>query len=86
MRRTPAASELVGAWRRAGPASERFVWNKLISGGFRVGVSQRLVTRALAEVSGVEEGVIAHRLMGDWEPTPRILRPADRRRHPATPT
>ena len=48
---------------------ERFIWNKLITGGFRVGVSQLLVTRALAKVSGVEAGVIAHRLMGDWEPS-----------------
>ncbi|HEX6406863.1 MAG TPA: ATP-dependent DNA ligase, partial [Gemmatimonadales bacterium] len=48
---------------------ERFVWNKLITGSFRVGASQRLVIRALAETSGVEEGVIAHRLMGAWEPT-----------------
>ena len=48
---------------------QRFVWNKLISGGFRVGVSQQLVTRALAKVKGVAATVIAHRLMGDWEPT-----------------
>ncbi len=48
---------------------ERFIWNKLITGGFRVGVSQLLVTRALAKHSGVEAGVIAHRLMGDWEPS-----------------
>jgi ATP-dependent DNA ligase len=46
-----------------------FVWNKLITGEFRVGVSQLLVTRALAEVSGLEPGVIAHRLMGDWSPS-----------------
>ena len=50
--------------------TQRFVWNKLIGGSFRVGVSQQLVTRALAKVMGVEAAVIAHRLMGDWEPTP----------------
>ncbi|MCA1684905.1 MAG: ATP-dependent DNA ligase, partial [Planctomycetia bacterium] len=49
--------------------AERFVWNKLISGGFRVGVSQQLVTRALGKVRGIEATVIAHRLMGDWEPS-----------------
>ncbi|MGQ9928338.1 MAG: ATP-dependent DNA ligase [Chloroflexaceae bacterium] len=48
---------------------QRFLWNKLITGGFRVGVSQRLVVRALAQVSGVEDTVIAHRLMGDWVPS-----------------
>jgi DNA ligase-1 len=63
---------LVGAWRELDP-KERFVWNKLITGSFRVGASQRLVVRALAEVSGVEEGVIAHRLMGAWDPTPAFF-------------
>jgi DNA ligase-1 len=52
---------------------ERFLWNKLITGGFRVGASQRLVIRALSEVSGVKEGVIAHRLMGSWDPTPEFF-------------
>ncbi|MEW4526810.1 ATP-dependent DNA ligase [Maioricimonas sp. JC845] len=60
------------AWRRM-DRHERFVWNKLITGGFRVGVSQRLVTRALAEAFDVPAAVIAHRLMGDWEPTPTFF-------------
>jgi DNA ligase-1 len=63
---------LVGAWREL-DRRERFVWNKLITGSFRVGASQRLVIRALAEVSRVEEGVIAHRLMGAWDPTPEFF-------------
>ena len=48
---------------------QAFVWNKLITGSFRVGVSQLLVTRALSRVSGVPAEAIAHRLMGDWQPT-----------------
>ena len=48
----------------------RFVYNKLITGALRVGVSQRLLVRALAEVSGLDDEAIAHRLMGAWEPTP----------------
>ena len=56
------------AWDRMNE-SQRFVWNKLITGGFRVGVSKRLVVRALALISGVEAAVITHRLMGEWEPT-----------------
>ncbi len=55
------------SWRAMDPA-ERFVWNKLITGAFRVGVSQNLVTRALAEVAGIDQARIAHRLMGDWTP------------------
>ncbi len=41
-------------------AVERFVFNKLITGGFRAGVSALLVQRALAQVSGVDARVIAH--------------------------
>jgi DNA ligase-1 len=52
---------------------QRFVWNKLITGAFRVGVSGQLVTRALAQAGGLDPAVVAHRLMGDWEPTPAFL-------------
>jgi len=48
---------------------ERFVFNKLITGGFRVGVSQQLIIRAIAKHSNVEAAAIAHRMMGNWEPT-----------------
>ncbi len=58
---------LLGAWREM-DESQRFVWNKLITGAFRVGVSQSLVVRAMAKSSGVDANVIAHRLMGDWQP------------------
>ena len=56
------------AWREM-TEMERFIWNKLITGAFRVGVSQRLVIRALSLFSGVDSKVIAHRLMGTWEPS-----------------
>ncbi len=53
---------------------ERFVFNKLVTGGFRVGVSQGLVIRALAEASQLPAAVIAHRLMGNWEPNADFFR------------
>jgi DNA ligase 1 len=59
---------MVEAWREMSER-QRFVWNKLITGEFRVGVSQNLVVRALAEASGVDAKSLAHRLMGDWQPT-----------------
>lgn len=46
-----------------------FVFNKLITGGFRVGVSKTLVQRALAEIAEIEPAVMAHRLMGGWQAT-----------------
>jgi DNA ligase 1 len=57
------------AWRELHGA-ERFVYNKLITGAFRVGVSRQLVVRALARVTGQTEGVVAHRLSGTWNPQP----------------
>jgi DNA ligase-1 len=50
------------------PETERFVFNKLITGGFRMGVSARLMTRALSQATDIPEAELAHRLMGDWTP------------------
>jgi DNA ligase-1 len=44
--------------------TERFVLFKLIGGGFRVGVSRLLVTRALARLAGVDAKLVAQRLVG----------------------
>jgi DNA ligase 1 len=49
-------------------SNERFVYNKLITGGFRVGVSSKIVVKALSKFSGIGDSVISHRLMGNWEP------------------
>ncbi|WP_187429626.1 DNA ligase [Roseobacter fucihabitans] len=55
------------AWAQLG-GTERFVFNKLITGGFRMGVSQKLMTRALSRATGKPEAELAHRLMGNWHP------------------
>lgn len=55
-------------WRET-PSPLRFVVMKLITGAFRVGVSKRLVTRAIALQSGVSADVVSHRLMGNWKPS-----------------
>jgi DNA ligase 1 len=59
---------VTSAWGRMN-YSQRLVYNKLITGAFRVGVSQLLVTRALAQLSELPTDVIAMRLMGEWNPT-----------------
>lgn len=56
------------AWRNMNYA-QRLVYNKLISGAFRVGISQLLVMRALSNLSELPADIIAQRLMGEWEPT-----------------
>ena len=49
--------------------SEQFVFNKLITGGFRIGVSQSMMVNALAKVLQLESSVIAHRISGQWDPS-----------------
>lgn len=47
---------------------ERLAFNKLLTGALRVGVSQRTVQQALAELSGVDIARIAQRMLGSWTP------------------
>jgi DNA ligase-1 len=64
--------EILRAWRELDRLG-RFVYTKLITGAFRVGVSQDLVVRALSKASNVPGPVISHRLMGTWDPTPEFF-------------
>jgi len=47
---------------------ERFVFNKLITGSFRIGVSQKTIVNALAKTVELSASVIAHRISGNWDP------------------
>lgn len=49
-------------------SKERFVFNKLLSSTFRVGVSQGMMVKALAKTVTLEPSVIAHRISGNWNP------------------
>ncbi len=64
----------VVAWWRALDRPQRFLLTKLLTGEFRVGVSHTLVVRALAEVAGAPREAIAHRLMGQWQPSADFYR------------
>jgi len=57
---------MVTAWMEMS-SDERFVFNKLITGSFRIGVSQKLMVRALAIHLNEDENKVAHRLMGNWK-------------------
>jgi DNA ligase 1 len=54
---------LQGYWASI-DVSQRFLMNKLITGGFRVGVSKLLVIRGLSEATGIEKKLLSQRLMG----------------------
>ncbi|WP_439639810.1 cisplatin damage response ATP-dependent DNA ligase [Nevskia sp.] len=67
---------LLEAWARL-PLDECFLFNKLLTGALRVGVSSGLAARALALHAGLDETLIAQRLMGEWL---RVASPARSRR------
>lgn len=64
---------ILAAWRSL-PFEQRLVFNKLLTGSLRVGVSTRLVQQALAELSGVDIARIAQRMLGSWLPSPAFMR------------
>jgi DNA ligase-1 len=66
----PAAQQArATTWFRELDRLQRFILLKLLTGELRVGVSQTLVVRALAEAASLDTTVIAARLMGEWTPT-----------------
>ncbi len=58
---------ILGNWQQM-DQNEKFVFNKLITGGFRIGVSQTIMVKALAKTKAVSPSVIAHRISGNWDP------------------
>jgi DNA ligase-1 len=62
-----ARDTLIAYWREL-PRDQCHLFNKLITGALRVGVSSGLAARALAEHAGIDPALVAHRLMGDWKP------------------
>lgn len=60
-------SSVISAWKQMN-TGERFAFNKLLTGSFRIGVSQRMMVRALSELYDIDNAKIAHRLTGKWHP------------------
>jgi DNA ligase-1 len=52
---------------------QALVLNKMLTGGFRIGVSRLLVVRALAQALKLDKSTLTHRLMGDWKPEARFF-------------
>ena len=49
-------------------SQERFIFNKLISGNFRIGVSNKMLVNAISKQSDTESNKIMHSIMGKWKP------------------
>ncbi len=61
------AAFIRAAWDQM-EASERFVFNKLITGGFRIGVSQSMMVNALAQTYQLPPATVSHLISGNWDP------------------
>ena len=57
----------IEAWQQM-TQPERFVFTKLMTSSFRIGISQNLITRAVAQAHDLDQKIVAHRLMGEWRP------------------
>lgn len=60
---------LIISWWSSLSDQEIFVLNKVLTGAFRFGASEKLVIKGLAAACGLPESVLAHRLMGNFEPS-----------------
>jgi len=58
---------ILNAWNHL-ETQERFIFNKLISGNFRIGVSNKMLVNALAKQSSLDSAQIMHSIMGKWNP------------------
>jgi DNA ligase 1 len=58
---------ILDSWKEL-TKNEMFVFNKLITGNFRIGVSQKMIVNALARSTKNDPSVIAHRITGNWDP------------------
>jgi DNA ligase-1 len=58
---------ILNAWNKL-ENQERFIFNKLISGNFRIGVSNKMLVNALAKQSSLDSAQVMHSIMGKWDP------------------
>lgn len=57
---------ILEAWNSLN-TQERFIFNKLISGNFRIGVSNKMLVNAIAKHSEEDTSKIMHSIMGKWQ-------------------
>jgi DNA ligase-1 len=57
---------VIDAWAGLN-TTERLIFNKLIGGSFRIGVSHKLLVNALAKYSGQDASALMHSIMGKWD-------------------
>ena len=61
-------SKIKNFWEKL-PEDNHLIFNKILTGTFRVGVSIGLITKSISKLTNIEEEIISHRLMGNFEPS-----------------
>ena len=51
------------------PEDYHLVFNKILTGTFRVGVSTGLITKSISKLINIDVEIISHRLMGNFKPS-----------------
>ena len=64
---TEQKSWIFKAWETL-DAQQRFIFNKLLTGGFRIGVSMALIVKGLEKSTGISRDDLHFRLSGNWDP------------------
>jgi len=59
--------EIINAWKDL-DHTEKYVFNKLITGSLRSGVNEKVLIKALSEFLNIETNIIVRRLKSDWHP------------------
>ena len=59
---------VIEAWESLEPG-ERFWWNRLLLGTFRIKIARRVLVKALAQLTGKAAYTLWHRLLSDWVPS-----------------
>ncbi len=65
--------QITAFWKNT-EAQERFIIGKFLTGGFRMGISSRLVMKGFAQAKGLDINEVTLRLTGNWEPTKTSLK------------
>ncbi|MBO6960466.1 MAG: ATP-dependent DNA ligase [Prochlorococcus marinus CUG1438] len=60
--------EIKNIWESL-PEDNHLIFNKILTGTFRVGVSIGLITKSISKLINIDEEIISHRLMGNFEPS-----------------
>lgn len=80
---TTQNNAILRLWKKI-PDSDNYLANKLITGGFRIGVSKGIVVKSIAQSYGLDESTILERLMMPMEPDKSwfqaLTRPADKKK------